>query len=159
MNLPDRFSALVLGAVLVATAAACSPTPRDEQAGGGQPPCFPPSYSVSPARAKPGDVVTVAAPAADCNPRYGDNSRIQVVVTDKSGTEVISATSPMTDAGEFTYTFTVPAEIVVGEATVTAMPHMIDWCDDTGRNNRADRAVSLERTSCATPVESLMITR
>lgn len=103
--------------------------------------------------------MTVAAPASDCNPRYGVNARIQVSVTDKSGTEVISATAPMTDAGEFTYTFTVPAEIAAGEATVTAMPHNIDWCDDTGRNNRAEGAESFELASCATPVEALIITR
>src|SRR5688500_18738454 len=91
-----------------------------------QPPCFPPAYSVSPATAQPGQIVTVTAPEAVCNPRYGANARIQVIVTDKSGVEVINATAPMTDAGGFTYTFRVPAQVAVGEAAVTAMPYNID---------------------------------
>ena len=46
-------------------------------------------------------------------------------------------------------------------ATVTAMPYNIDWCDDTGRNNRAGgsiRAGDLTRASCAQPVRILTIT-
>ncbi|VXB29938.1 hypothetical protein ARTHRO9AX_150136 [Arthrobacter sp. 9AX] len=64
----------------------------------------------------------------------------------------------MTDAGQFTYTFTVSVETAVGEAEVTAFPDNIDWCDDTGRNNRAEGAGKLERASCVTPVETLTIT-
>ena len=103
--------------------------------------------------------MTVAAPAADCNPRYGSNAQIQVSVTDESGAKVINTTAPMTDSGEFTYTFTVPADIAVGVATVTAMPYNIDWCDDTGRNNRAGGTVPFELASCAMPQEQLTITR
>ena len=104
--------------------------------------------------------MTVTAPEAVCDPRYGANARIQVIVTDKSGIEVIDATAPMTDAGGFTYTFRVPAQVAVGEAAVTAMPYNIDWCDDTGRNNRVrGEPMTLERVSCATPVEPLNITR
>jgi hypothetical protein len=80
-----------------------------------------------------------------------------VIVTDGNGTEVINTTSPMTDAGEFAYTFTVPAETAVGEAAVTAMPHNLDWCDDTGRNNRVKGPMNLDRTSCVMPVEPLTI--
>jgi hypothetical protein len=165
MKLPGRlptrmkqlFFALVFGAALIAPAGACSSRFPDEATGGG-PPCLPPSYSVSPSSARPGEKVTVAAPAADCNPRYGGNARIAVGVTDARGNKVINATAPMTDSGEFTYTFTVPAEIAVGQATVTAMPHNIDWCDDTGRNNRAEGHVNFERASCAEPVKPLTIT-
>lgn len=103
--------------------------------------------------------MTVAAPGAGCNPRYGANAQIQVSVTDESGAEVINAMTSMTDSGEFTYTFTVPAEIAVGEAMVTAMPHNIDWCDDTGRNNRAGGTAQLELVSCAKPEKPLTITR
>ncbi len=125
----------------------------------GEPPCFPPAYSVSPASAKPGDAVTVSAPGSNCNPRYGAAALIQVIVTDHNGTKLIDTTAPMTDAGEFSYTFSVPAGTAVGEAEVTAMPYEIDWCDDTGRNNRAEGNVTLERTSCAMPVKSLTIVR
>jgi len=104
--------------------------------------------------------VTVTAPDADCNPRYGADARIQVIVTDRKGVEVINATTPMTDGGAFTYSFDVPAQTAAGDAAVTAMPHNIDWCDDTGRNNRAaGETVKSEAASCAMPVESLSITR
>ena len=103
--------------------------------------------------------MTVAAQPADCNPRYGGNARIEVSVTDDRGNEVINATAPMTDAGEFTFTFTVPEESAVGEAIVTAMPHNIDWCDDTGKNNRATGIPQLELASCATPMGTFNITR
>ncbi|WP_258868387.1 hypothetical protein [Arthrobacter sp. RT-1] len=159
MKLADGYSALLLGVVLVVTAGACNSSPREEPESGQQPPCFPPAYSVSPTIAKPGATVTVAAPAADCNPQYGSNAQVQVSVTDQSGAEVISARAPMTDAGEFTFTFTVPEESAVGEAIVTAMPHDIDWCDDTGKNNRATGIPQLELVSCATPVETFTITR
>lgn len=143
----------LVGVSLVATAGACSSSSN------GEPPCLPPAYSVSPASARPGDTVTVAAPGADCNPRYGSNAQIHVTVTDESGAKVIDAMAPMTDSGEFTYTFTVPAEMAAGDASVTAMPYNIDWCDDTGRNNRANGATPFELASCAMPEEQLTITR
>ena len=42
----------------------------------------------------------------------------------------------MNDAGGFSYAFEVPAGTSAGEAVITAMPFNIDWCDDTGSNNR-----------------------
>ena len=98
-------------------------------------------------------------PAGD--PRYGNNARIQVSVTDATGEEVVNTTSAMNDAGGFTYTFVVPTRTAVGDAAVTAMPYNIDWCDDTGRNNRVAgaREVSFVRVSCAVPVKPLTITR
>ena len=128
------------------------------------PPCLPPEYSVSPAEASPGQNVAVSAPDAGCNPRYGGDAQIEVIVTDASGAEVLHETAPMNDGGGFTYSFTVPSETAAGEATVTAMPYSIDWCDDTGRNNRVSGAageasVGLERVSCAVPLRPLLITR
>ena len=58
--------------------------------------------TVAPSSAKPGDAVTVMAPDADCNPRYGSNARIQVIMTDAAGMDVVAATAPMNDAGAFT---------------------------------------------------------
>lgn len=131
-----------------------------EPSGTGQPPCYPPSFSVTPPTAKPGERVTVTAADADCNPRYGDNARIRVTVRDAASVQVLDATAPMNDAGGFSYTFEVPAQTAVGDAAVTAMPHNIDWCDDTGRNNRArGAAVTLHRASCAEPMKPLSITR
>jgi hypothetical protein len=130
--------------------------------GNGAPPCFPPAFSVAPSSAKPGDRVTVMAPDAVCDPRYGGNARIQVTLTDAAGVEVLTATAPMHDAGGFSYAFDVPAGTAAGEAAITAMPFNIDWCDDTGRNNRvagAGATVTLERVSCVIPTRPLTITR
>lgn len=129
--------------------------------GDGEPPCFPPVFSVSPSSAKPGDTVTVKAPDADCNPRYGANARIQVTMTDAAGRDVLTATAPMNDAGGFSYSFEVPTGTAAGESALTAMPFNIDWCDDTGRNNRAagaGAAGGFERMSCVIPQEPLAIT-
>jgi hypothetical protein len=82
------------------------------------------------------------------------------MVTDAAGVKVIDTTAPMNDAGGFSYKFDVPVQTAAGEAAVTAMPYNIDWCDDTGRNNRADgAAVFLQRASCAIPIKPLNITR
>ncbi|MDN4644389.1 hypothetical protein [Arthrobacter sp. PsM3] len=102
--------------------------------------------------------MTVTAPDADCNPRYGVNARIQVTVIDATNAKVIDATAPMDDAGGFTYTFEVPSQTAVGDAAVTAIPYNIDWCDDTGKNNRADgAAASLQRASCVMPMKPMTI--
>jgi hypothetical protein len=65
---------------------------------------------VDPSIAKAGDKVTVTAPDADCNPRYGQNARIHVTVTDATSVEVINTTAPMNDAGGFIYSFEVPTQ-------------------------------------------------
>jgi hypothetical protein len=141
--------------LLVGAASGCA-----SSSGNGEPPCFPPAFSVKPSAAKAGERVTVTAPDADCNPRYGDNARIQVIVNDATNVKVIDATAPMDDAGGFTYTFEVPAQTTLGEAAVMAIPFNIDWCDDTGKNNRADgAAVTLQRASCVMPMKPLTITR
>ncbi|MFE5839439.1 hypothetical protein [Arthrobacter sp. NPDC056493] len=155
----SRFRALAAVASATAmammSAAGCAPSPA------GEPPCFPPPYSVRPSEARPGDSVTVQAQDAGCNPRYGGNARIQISVTDSAGAKVIYATSAMNDGGGFTYTFVVPARTTKGQAAVTAVPYSIDWCDDTGRNNRVAGAavVLLQRASCVLPVKPLTIRR
>ncbi|MBJ2122632.1 hypothetical protein I6N91_16770 [Arthrobacter sp. MSA 4-2] len=51
----------------------------------------------------------------------------------------------------------VPAQAAAGEAAVIAMPHNIDWCDDAGRNNRAQGTAGMERASCTEPRKPLTI--
>lgn len=144
-----------VGVMVVMAAAGCAASSA------GEPPCFPPPYSVMPAAARPGESVTVQAQDAGCNPRYGANARIHISVTDSSDAKVINTTSAMSDGGGFTYTFVVPARAAKGQATVTAVPYNIDWCDDTGRNNRVAGAavVLLQRASCVMPVKPLTISR
>ena len=140
---------------IAAAGCACS------SSGNGEPPCFPPAFSVAPSSAQPGDTVTVMAPDADCNPRYGQNARIQVTMTDAAGVDIVTATAPMNDAGGFNYSFEVPPGTAAGESAITAMPFDIDWCDDTGRNNRVKgdgAADGLERVSCVLPQKPLIIT-
>ena len=118
-----------------------------------------PAYSVSPSTAEIGDTVTVEALESDCDPRYGENARIQLIVTDSNGTDILSTTVPMSDAGGFTYSFSVPTRTTLGKASVQAYPYEIDWCDDTGQNNRVSGAdISFVRASCAERIESLTIT-
>ena len=115
---------------------------------------------MAPSSAKPGDTVTVMAPDADSNPRYGPNAHIQVTMTDPAGVDVLAATAPMNDAGAFTHSFEVPAGTAAGVSAVTAMPLNIDWCDDTGRNNRAagsGAAAGLDRVSFVIPQKQLTI--
>ncbi|MEC5193448.1 hypothetical protein RCH17_003756 [Arthrobacter sp. MP_M7] len=124
----------------------------------GEPPCFPPKFSANPSSARIGDQVTVSASDAQCNPRYGQNARIKITFTDSSGGKVIDTTAPMNDAGGFTYTLIVPAKTAIGEGSISAYPYDIDWCDDTGRNNRADaKAAAFTLASCAMPQESITI--
>lgn len=115
---------------------------------------------MNPPRAKAGEQVTVTAPDADCNPRFGQNALIHVTVTDATGVKVLDATAPMNDAGGFAYAFDVPVQAAVGDAAITATPYNVDWCDDTGKNNRADgAAVVLERASCVMRMKPITLTR
>lgn len=124
----------------------------------GAPPCMPPAYSVSPASAKPGDKVTVSAPDASCDARYGAGAQVQVTVRDETGTVVLDELAPMTDDGGFSFVFTVPEPMVRGTAVVSAYPFGLDWCDDTGVNNRAAAAgPALVRISCAERAVPLII--
>lgn len=124
----------------------------------GEPPCFPPKFSADPSNARIGDQVRVSAPDAQCNPRYGQNALIKITFTDSSGGTVVDTTAPMNDAGGFTYTFSVPTETAAGEGSISAYPYDIDWCDDTGRNNRAHATVpALTLASCAMPQETITI--
>lgn len=145
---------LVAGGIgVIAALTGCSPSFL------GAPPCMPLAYSVSPSSAKIGEMVMVQAQDSDCDPRYGENAQIQVTVTDANDKKVIDTTAPMNDAGGFTYSFKVPEQATLGVAAVEAYPHNVDWCDDTGKNNRvSDAEVPLVRASCAARIEPLTIT-
>lgn len=122
------------------------------------PPCMPPDFNVSPAAAKPGDKITVSAPDTTCDARYGTDARVQVTVKDATGTAVLEELAPMSDDGGFTFVFTVPAGVAPGKAGVTAYPYNLDWCDDTGVNNRAAQGpAGLVRVSCAERLVPLVI--
>ena len=111
---------------------------------------MPPAYTVTPAEVKPGDQVTVSAPDTTCGARYGRDAQVQVTVRDAARAVVLEELAPMTDDGGFTFVFTVPPATSPGEAAVLAYPYNLDWCDDTGVNNRAGAGPrTLVRVSCA----------
>jgi len=150
----QRLALMLWAATLVMLASVgCGPSV------GGAPPCSPPEYAVSPSSAKPGDTVTVSAPDATCDPRYGADARIRIVLVEAAGIEVLKTTAPMADAGGFSAAVEIPIQSAKGVMAVNAMPHGVDWCDDTGRNNRVGRGdLPLERASCALPTKPLNIT-
>lgn len=122
------------------------------------PPCMPPEFTVSPAAAKPGDQITVSAPDTTCDARYGTDAQVQVTVKDATGTAVLEELAPMSNDGGFTFVFTVPAGVAPGKAGVTAYPYGMDWCDDTGVNNRAGAGPqTLVVVSCAQRLVPLVI--
>ncbi|WP_312099808.1 hypothetical protein [Corynebacterium dentalis] len=153
INRPFRTLSVAAAVVVGMPAlAGCGSISRDE------PPCLPPEFSASPASATVGDQVTVAADDSECNPRYGHGASIKITITDSAGNQVIDTTAPMNDAGGFTYTFNVPADTAAGGSSITAYPHGIDWCDDTGRNNRAQTEThTLTLVSCVMPQESITV--
>ena len=115
-------------------------------------PCMPPPLFLSTATASPGDPVTISANDATCNPRYGVDAQVKVEVFDSVGNLVLDRKAPMNDAGGFSYRFEVPDSGVPGRWLVSVAPHDLDWCDDTGKNNRVGRGGSIEiiqRVSCA----------
>jgi len=150
----SRKSVAVMATALVLVSCLSSACNGSRQ---GEPPCFPPNYAVNPTVAKPGDAITVHAADAGCNPRYGQNARIQIIVTDAAGHVAISTTAPMNDAGGFSYQFDVPLQTAPGEASVEAYPLGVDWCDDTGTNNRVPHAEGFSRASCAARTKPLAI--
>ncbi|UPO76864.1 hypothetical protein [Arthrobacter sp. Helios] len=152
-NRPFR-TLIVAAAVVVGmpALAGCQSIFRDD------PPCLPPEFSASPASATVGGQVTVAADDSECNPRYGQDASIKITVTDSAGNQVIDTTAPMNDAGGFTYTFNVPASTAPGAGSIVAYPDGIDWCDDTGRNNRAQVGPhNFALVSCVMPQVAIAI--
>ena len=113
--------------------------------------------TVTPSEAKPGDHVTVSAPDTKCDARYGQDAQVSVEVLDMYGTPVLKELAAMTDDGGFTFVFTVPAGMAPGKAGVTAYPYNVDWCDDTGVNNRASGPQTLVQVACAQVVLPLVV--
>lgn len=125
--------------------------------------CMPPPFSLSAVTAKPGDSLTAQAKDATCDPRYGDNAQIHIEVFDSSGTKILELQAPMNDAGAFSSELVIPETAVPGQAMVSAYPYNVDWCDDTGKNNRVGAPESsgeleVQRTSCVMPSQPLTIT-
>lgn len=101
----------------------------------------------------------MSAADASCDPRYGENAQIQVEVMDGSGVKIVDELAPMNDAGGFSVQVEIPVSAVPGPGLVSAYPYNVDWCDDTGKNNRAGArsAAEIQRVSCVIPSLPLKI--
>ncbi|ALO68226.1 hypothetical protein AS189_00520 [Arthrobacter alpinus] len=124
---------------------------------------MPPPFSLSEESTSPGGSLTVQAEDADCDPRYGENAQIHLEVVDSSGAKIVELQAPMNDAGGFSANLTLPETAAPGQATVSAYPYSLDWCDDTGRNNRVGSperfgTPEIQRVSCVMPAVPLTIT-
>jgi hypothetical protein len=119
---------------------------------------MPPAFTVTPSQAEPGNRVTVSAPETTCDARYGADAQVKVTVRDAAGAQVLDELAPMTDDGGFSFEFTVPLAAAPGKAAVVAYPYNLDWCDDTGVNNRAGAGTqTLVQVACAEPMVPLII--
>lgn len=117
----------------ITTGTGCAGTAETAPSSSG---CMPPPFSLSTDNVKAGGSLTVTASDTDCEPRYGDNAQIQLEIVDGSGAKILDVRAPMNDAGGFSTDVIVPESAVPGQGTVSAYPFNLDWCDDTGRNNR-----------------------
>ncbi|MGL3805324.1 hypothetical protein ACSYDW_04440 [Paeniglutamicibacter sp. R2-26] len=150
-------SAVVLACALGVLATGCQPPFS------GAPPCRPPAYVVDPARLQAGEPLTVSAPDATCDPRYGERARIRIELLDARNEVLLTELAPMGDAGAFEHTLLIPAGTKPGSYGISATPHDLDWCDDTGRNNRVGdpgpgrRGPAVVRVACATPYVAIEV--
>lgn len=148
-----RWFALVAAATLAGASMVSCSQGSDSQ------PCMPPKFSLSQDAASPGGSITVSAADASCDPRYGENAQIQVEVMDGSGVKIVDELAPMNDAGGFSVQVEIPASAVPGPGSVSAYPYDLDWCDDTGKNNRVGAVGGQDITlvSCVMPSKPLQI--
>lgn len=130
----------------------------------GAPGCMPPKYGLDSASVRAGGTLTVFAQDATCDPRYGLDAKIEISLMDSTGNVFYSVKGPMSDAGAFAQKIRVPSSVEPGEYGISAMPYDIDWCDDTGKNNRVSNSGEagpgnlIERVSCAMPFLPVVVT-
>lgn len=127
------------------------------------PPCNPPAYSLSAESVTAGGTLRISAPEATCNPSYGNNAQIEIQLVDSKHKVIETKLAPMTDTGSFNYQLTVPSTLRAGTYSISALPHDLDWCDDTGVNNRLKNSniqnsgVVIVRASCITPFKEFKV--
>ncbi|WP_155849469.1 hypothetical protein [Arthrobacter sp. H20] len=81
---------------------------------------------VPPSITKLNEMAAVMAIDATCNPRYAENARVHMTVTDACGEQIINFTERMINAGGFTYSFDVPTDAAPGEAASEEVPSGVD---------------------------------
>ncbi len=82
---------------------------------------------------------------------------MEISISTDSGEKLLDTKAAMEDNGAFEYSYRVPKTAKPGVLSVSAAPADVDWCDDTGTNNRLKDESDIERTSCEIPVRLLAI--
>lgn len=127
-------------------------------------PCLPPKYTLDSTLVAPGGTLRVSAPDATCNPRYGEDAKVRIDLVNERQEVLLSEISPMSDAGAFTHTLAIPDALRPGTYDISATPDGVDWCDDTGQNNRLENpgfestGMAVVRASCGIPYVHLRVT-
>lgn len=131
----------------------------------GPPPCPPPAYTLGSDSVAQGGTLRVSAPEATCNPSYGDKAQIEIQLLDSQHKVLETQLAPMRDTGSFDYQLALPSTLRAGTYSISAFPHDLDWCDDTGVNNRLKNSSSqnsgvvIVRASCVIPIKEFTVTR
>ncbi|GAA1858721.1 hypothetical protein GCM10009715_02760 [Paeniglutamicibacter psychrophenolicus] len=126
---------------------------------------MPPAYTLDSSVVAPGGTLVVSAPEATCNPRYGDQARIRIDLLDEHHEVLLSVLASMSDTGAFTHAIELPTILRPGDYGISAFPEGVDWCDDTGRNNRVENpgfgttGLGMLRVSCAEPFVGFQVAR
>ncbi|WP_411732585.1 hypothetical protein [Paeniglutamicibacter sp.] len=128
-------------------------------------PCMPPNYTLDSLVIAPGGTLRISAPDATCDPRYGEDAKVRIDLVNGHQDVLLTELAPMSDAGAFTHTMEIPASLTPGTYGISAAPDRVDWCDDTGHNNRVenpgfgDSGLLVVRAACAVPHVDFRVTR
>ncbi|GAA1498393.1 hypothetical protein GCM10009628_33970 [Paeniglutamicibacter kerguelensis] len=150
---------LLLGGGMLLATTACIPQYF------GSRPCMPPDYVVAPSSLRAGEDLKISAPDATCDPRYGERAQIQIELLNGQNEVLLTKLAPMGDAGSFEHTLRIPATTKPGSYSISASPFNVDWCDDTGKNNRLENpgfgqsGVIEVRAACATPYVAFRVVK
>lgn len=118
--------------------------------------CDQPPWELASTIAAPGEAVLVSADGStSCNPLYGWQASIEIILYDEYGQPLQTVEAPMTSRGAFSADLVIPGELQPGQYAVSAHPRQRDTCDDTNATTTEEQLV---RTSCALIIKTLTIT-
>lgn len=149
---------IAVGAGALFGVSGCSAIPQSSR------PCMPPEYTLDSAVIAPGGTLRISAPDATCDPRYGEDAKVRIDLVNVRQEVLLTELAPMSDAGAFTHALEIPASLEPGSYGISAAPDGVDWCDDTGRNNRlenpdfGDTGLGVLRAACGVPHVGFQVT-
>jgi hypothetical protein len=108
--------------------------------------CTPRPLELSSTSATVGGHVTISSPAASCRVDRAASHRYSVVLHDVSGTAFPIGSAPVTDHGQFTLTFELPATVQPGPAELSVLGSTVD-CQQSGSCPGYGAALTITSTS------------